>query len=214
MLIVSLPPNDEQAERFTKSGIPTVLIDSDHPGLCRIIADDIQGGRIATQHLIDLGHRKIAFLSDFLETPFHPAMEFRFQGYRESLESAGIPFDPNYLVEGKIGRTSAKKMAKMLLTLKNPPTAVFASSDTHALGILDAAQEMGIKIPEDVSVIGYDNIRESSYNNLSTIDQHLYDSGVIGALMLLEVLGNQITLPYKQYVPLDLVKRNTTAPLS
>ncbi len=61
MLIVSLPPNDEEAEHFTKSGIPTVLIDSDHPRLCRILADDVEGGRIATRHLIELGHQKIAY---------------------------------------------------------------------------------------------------------------------------------------------------------
>jgi DNA-binding LacI/PurR family transcriptional regulator len=214
MLILSLPPNDEEAERFTKSGIPTVLIDSDHPRLCRVIADDTEGGRMATRHLIELGHRKIAFLSDYLETPFHPAMRYRYQGFRETLEQAGIAFNPSYLIEGETGRISARKMARQLLTLEEPPTAIFASSDTHAIGILDTAQELGVKIPQELSVIGYDNIRDSSYNALTTIDQHLYDSGVQGAQMLLDILGDQQTEPIKQYVSLELLERSTTAPAS
>jgi len=212
MLIVSLPPNDEEADHLTKSGIPTVLIDSDHPMLCRIVADDIEGGRIATRHLVELGHRKIAFLSDYLDTPFHPAMKFRYQGYRELLEQTEIPFNPDYLVEGERGRISARIMTKKLMALKNPPTAIFASSDTHAIGVLDAAQEMDIKVPGELSVIGYDNIRDSAYNDLTTIDQGLFYSGAKGAQMLLDVLGNRITRPCKKYVSLKLIKRKTTAP--
>ena len=211
MLIVSLPPNDEEAERFTKSGIPTVLIDSDHPRLCRILADDVEGGRIATRHLIELGHQKIAYLSDYLDTPFHPAMRYRYQGYCEMLEKAGIPFHQKYLVEGEQGRISARKMAKKLLTLEDPPTAIFASSDTHAIGILDAAQEMGINIPDELSVIGYDGIRDSAYNDLTTIDQNLFDSGAKGAQMLLDVLGNLVKGPCKQFVSLNLLRRKSTA---
>jgi len=211
MLIVSLPPNDEEAERFTKSGIPTVLIDSDHSGLCRILADDIEGGRIATRHLIELGHQKIAYLSDYLDTPFHPAMRYRYQGYCEMLEKAGIPFHQKYLVEGKQGRISARKMAKKLLTLEDPPTAIFASSDTQAIGVLDATQEIGIKVPEELSVIGYDGIRDSAYNDLTTIDQNLFDSGARGARMLLDVLGNLVTHPIKQFVSLELLRRKSTA---
>jgi DNA-binding LacI/PurR family transcriptional regulator len=211
MLIVSLPPNDEEADHFAKSGIPTVLIDSDHPLLCRIIADDVEGGRIATRHLIKLGHRKIAFLTDYLDTPFHPAMKFRYHGYREVLEQNDIPFISEYLIEGDRGRIKARIMAKKLMGLKNPPTAIFASSDTHAIGVLDAAQELEIKVPEELSVIGYDNIRDSAYNNLTTIDQSLFNSGAQGAQMLLDVLGHRITSPCKQFVSLKLIKRNTTA---
>jgi DNA-binding LacI/PurR family transcriptional regulator len=179
--------------------------------LCRIVADDIEGGRIATKHLIELGHRKIAFLSDYLETPFHPAMKFRYQGYREILEKTKIPYNPDYLVEGERGRISARIMTKKLMDLSDPPTAIFASSDTHAIGVLDAVQEMGISVPEELSVIGYDNIRDSAYNNLTTIDQSLFYSGAQGAKMLLDVLGHRITRPCKKYVSLKLIQRNTTA---
>jgi LacI family transcriptional regulator len=212
MLIVSLPPDDAQADNFTSFGIPTVLIDSDHSKLCCVVANDVEGARIAIKHLLDLGHRKVAYLSDYLETPFHPAMHYRYQGYREMLAEAGIPFNPDYFLQGERGRINTRALAKKLLTLDEPPTAVFASSDTRAIGILDAAQELNIKVPAELSVIGYDGIRESAYYNLTTIDQNLFDSGVKGANMLLALLNNQIQPPYKQSVSLDLLIRNTTAP--
>ena len=212
MLIVSLPPDDEEAAYFTKSRIPTVLIDAEHPALCCIVADDIEGGRIATSHLIEIGHTKIAFVSHYLTSPFHPSMKRRYQGYREALNNAGIPYTPVYLKEGDRNRESAREMAKELLQLDEPPTAIFASSDTHAIGVLDAAHEIGIKVPEELSVIGYDNIRDSSYNDLTTIDQNLFDSGVKGAQMLLDVIQKVIKHPCKQYVTLDLLNRKTTAP--
>ena len=212
MLIVSLPPNDEEAEHFTRSSIPTVLIDADHPRLCRVVADDVEGGRIATRHLIELGHRKIAFLSHYLDSPFHPSMRNRYQGYREALDEAGIPFDPSYLLEGERDRIAARTMARSLLTLQSPPTAVFAASDTHAIGVLDVAQETGLQVPKELSVIGYDNIRDSAYNDLTTVDQNLFDSGAKGAQMLLDLLGNRVDHPRKQRVSLNLLRRKTTAP--
>jgi LacI family transcriptional regulator len=213
MLIVSLPPNDEQAEYFSKSRIPVVLIDAYHPELCCVVADDTEGGRMAAQHLTDLGHRKIAFLTDYLDTPFHPAMKYRFLGYRSVLEEKGIPFNPAYLIECERGRINSRAMARTLLEMDDPPTAIFAASDTHAIGVLDAAKECGLKVPEQLSVIGYDNIPDSEYNCLTTIDQNLYDSGAKGAHMLLDVLARQIISPEKQYVSLKLLRRNTTGPV-
>lgn len=212
MLIVSLPPTNEQADNFADTRIPTVLIDSENPKLCRIVADDYEGGRIATRHLVELGHRKIAFLSDFLDTPFHPAMRLRYLGFQEVLAQHQIPLNPAYVIEGSRGRINARTMAKKLLTLDDPPTAIFASSDTQALGVLDVAQEMNVKVPERLSVLGYDNIPDAVYNNLSTIDQNLYDSGVKGAQMLLDLLGGLIEPPCKQQVSLNLLRRKTTGP--
>jgi DNA-binding LacI/PurR family transcriptional regulator len=212
MLIVSLPPNDEQADNIIRSRIPAVLIDADHHQLCSVVADDTQGGRMATRYLVSLGHQKIGFLSDYLETPFHPAMYRRFVGYRSVLEEAGIPFNPDYFIEGEYGRSSARAMARTMLGLDDPPTAIFAASDTHAIGVLDAALEVGFKVPERLSVIGYDNIPDSEYSDLTTIDQNLYESGAKGAQVLLDLLGDRIRMPKKQFVSLELLERNTTGP--
>ena len=211
-LLISLPPNDDQAKRFANSNIPTVLIDGFHPDLCCVYPDDVQGGRIATQHLIDLGHRRIAFLSDFLRTPFHPSMSLRCQGYRETLAEAGIPHQPGFQIEGGRGRINARSMARELLSMEIPPTAIFAASDSQAIGILEAASEIGIRVPEDLSVIGYDDIRDAEYVNLTTINQHLDKSGVEGAKLLLDLLAdpdNQVHC--KRKIAVDLVIRATTA---
>ena len=213
VLLISLPPDNDQAQRIAGSNIPSVLIDGYHPDLCCIYPDDVQGGRIATQHLIDLGHRRIAFISDFLRTPFHPSMRLRYQGYRETLTEANIRHNPDYQVEGSRGRINARFMARKLLTLEVPPTAIFAASDSQAIGALEAASELGVRVPEDLSVIGYDDIRDAEYVNLTTINQHLDKSGVEGAKMLLDLLANPThRANCQRAIEVDLVVRSTTAP--
>ena len=210
ILIISLPPNNNQAERFAHADIPTVLIDAYHSQLCCILTDDVRGGKLATQHLINLGHRKISFLSDFLETPFHPSARYRYQGYRKALKENGIPFNPDYHISGERGRTNATKMAQHLLNLDDPPTAIFAGNDVQAIGVLDAARELGVKVPDDLSVLGFDGIRDAEYTNLTTIDQHLYQSGVEGVNMLIDALDNRPEIPLEKRLSLELVARGTT----
>jgi DNA-binding LacI/PurR family transcriptional regulator len=212
ILIISLPPNQEQAHRFIAAGVPTVLVDADHPDICSITSDDSKGGQLATQHLIDLGHQKIAFLSDHLSTPFHPSMRYRFHGYCKALEQNQIVRQQKYQVEGHTGREDARRMARSLLTLDDPPTAIFAASDTHAIGVLDAAQELNINVPADLSVIGYDGIRDAEYLSITTVEQHLYESGTAGASQLLKIIAQGNNAHCNQVLPIELTIRNTTAP--
>jgi DNA-binding LacI/PurR family transcriptional regulator len=211
VLLISLPPDDDQADALSHLYIPVVLIDGYHPDLNCVYPDDKKGGRIATRHLIELGHRKIAFMSDFLTTPFHPSMYLRYQGYREVLQEENIPYLPKYQLEGERGRINARAMARNLLSQDDPPTAVVAASDTHAIGVMDAAQELGVRVPEELSVIGYDNIRDAEYMNLTTIDQHLEQSGIYGAQLLLELLDNHSRESCcKKILDVELVVRGTT----
>ena len=212
ILIISLPPTDLQARRFANGRVPTVLIDAYHPELCCVVADDIQGGCLVTQYLIELGHRKIAFLGDFLETPFHPSMRYRYQGYHQTLEAAGIPCLPEYLVEGYNDRSTARQLARHLLTLPDPPTAIFAGCDTQAIGVLDTAREMGLRVPGDLSVVGYDGIRDAEYLNLTTVEQHLFTSGVEGVKLLLELLGQKTTDSCQENISIELTMRGTAGP--
>jgi DNA-binding LacI/PurR family transcriptional regulator len=213
VLIISMPVVDSQAKRFRESGVSIVLIDSSHPELHRVVVDDIKGGQLATQHLLDLGHRKIAFLSDHLENPLHfSSMRERFDGYCQAVKAAGLPLNPQYQCQGDHGREQAQGMAAELLALPEPPTAIFAASDTQAIGVLDAARELGIKVPEELSVIGYDGIRDAEYMNLTTIQQPLYDSGVEGVNLLLDTLEDPLLPPQETFLPLQLIHRGTTAP--
>ena len=215
LMIISMPINDQQTERLLKNQMPVVLIDSHRPEFSRVIVDDIEGGRLATQHLIDLGHTKIAFLSSHLENPlqFSSTLE-RYHGYRNALESAGIAVNRVYQIEGEHGRKEAEELALRLLNLDDPPTAIFASSDTKAVGVLDAAKRKGIKVPEQLSIIGYDNIRDAEFLELTTIQQPLFQSGVLGCETLLSIIDQPNQEIEEIILPVELVVRKTTAPPS
>jgi DNA-binding LacI/PurR family transcriptional regulator len=212
VIIISIPPNDEQAQRFADSLIPTVLVDAYHSQLNSVVTDDFKGGRKATRYLIELGHKKIAFLGDYLETPFQPSMRYRFNGYKQALVDEGIPFRSDYHVEVENERSQSCEMAKKLLQLEDPPTAIFGGCDIQAIGIIDGASEVGVRIPEDLSVIGYDGIRDSEYLGLTTIQQHLFKSGVEGVNMLLGKLSQKSHEPRTKFIPFDLIQRDTTSP--
>ena len=213
LLIMSLSPTDHTVDAFINAGIPTVLVDATHPRLSHIIIDDHEGGYKATKHLLALGHRKIAYLSDHMhENPFNfqPVID-RYNGYRQALAEANIPFNSAYHRQGELTRRAAKVQARELLTLPDPPTAIFAYSDTQAFGALRAAEELGISVPDDVSIIGYDDIEITEYLHLTTIRQELFQSGQRGAELLLEEINNPVTHPQKIILPTELIQRRTTA---
>jgi DNA-binding LacI/PurR family transcriptional regulator len=213
LLIMSLAPTDHTVDTFINAGIPTVLVDATHPRLSHIIIDDLEGGYQATKHLIDLGHHKIAYLSDHMhENPFNfqPVID-RYKGYRKALAEADIPFCPEYHRQGELSRRAAKQLARDLLTLPDPPTAIFAYSDTQAFGVLRAAEELDINVPGDVSVIGYDDIEITEYLHLTTIRQKLFQSGQRGAKLLLEEINDPAAQPQKIILPTELIQRKTTA---
>lgn len=214
LLVVSLTPSDEDAKQLLESQIPTVLIDAHHPLLSRVIVDNIAGGYQATKHLVGLGHRKIGFISDFLDDPFNSPVRDRFHGYKKALADSAIPFMHNYHLQGKHGRFQAREMAYTLLTLPDPPTAIFAYSDTQAVGVLEAAREMGIKIPDELSVIGFDNIEAAEYLQITTVRQALYESGVRGCKLLLDLMEAPLPTPVEISLPTKLMLRETTAPAS
>jgi DNA-binding LacI/PurR family transcriptional regulator len=161
-----------------------------------------------------LGHTKIAFISSFLKNPLQfSSTIYRFEGYCEALKENGIPRDPRYQVEGEHGREEAKRIAVKLLSQDDPPTAVFASSDTRAIGVLDAAKELNINVPEQLSVVGYDDIRDAEYVNLTTVQQPLFKTGQLAGRKMIEMIENPLSDPVETLLPLKLVIRGTTGPV-
>lgn len=218
-VVISLPPTDQEAERFAQANVPVVLVDAYHENLYAVQIDDVASARTATQHLIDLGHCKIGYIGENLaDNPFHVRpMHDRFAGYCQALTTAGIPFTPTYHQQGKFGWRDARRMAHNLLTLDERPTAIFVYSDSMAFGVLEAAQQLGVAVPEELSVIGFDDVEIAQYFNLTTIRQPLYDTGARGAELLLELLETpEATMPprfpTRIILPTELVIRGTTAP--
>jgi LacI family transcriptional regulator len=215
VLIVSLSPRDDDVERLAHSTLPIVLVDANHHSLRslnRVITDDVAGGRAATQYLINLGHTRIGYISDPIDTPFNfTSSRDRLKGYRQALQAAGIPWRADFHGQGEHGRYEARRLACEMLQQPDRPTAIFAASDTQALGVLEAAQDLNLRVPEDLSVIGYDDIEISEYIGLTTIHQMLYESGKRGVELLLEVLINSAMNPQCDVLPTRLIVRKTTA---
>lgn len=215
-LLLSLPPSDKEAQLLTTTKIPIVLIDSEHPALeemHQVCVDDVAGGELATQHLVDLGHRCIGFIGDIIDNPFNfRSSRDRYQGYRNVLENVGIPFQPDHYAEGEHGRRQAREMAVTMLSQPGRPTAIFAASDTQAVGVLEAARELGLNVPADLSVLGYDDIELADIMQLTTIRQMLFESGKRGVELLLRTLQQPDIEPVHEYLDVELVIRESTAP--
>jgi len=212
LLVVSTLPPEQEVERIQAARIPCILVDAVHPALPSIAVDDGAGGELATRHLVELGHRRIALIGD-------PPHEFRFEwsrdrtrGYERALRHAGIEVRPEYVREGTRLLHVARAIAAELLSLPERPTAIFASSDTQALGVLEAARTLGIRVPQELSVVGFDDIEVASYVGLTTVRQPLAESGRRGAELLLRALGGRPVDLRTELLPLELVVRGTTGP--
>ncbi len=212
LLVVSTLPPEAEVDRLRAAGIPCVLIDAVHESFPSIAVDDVAGGEMATRHLVELGHRRVALIGD-------PPPEFRFdwsrdrtRGYQRALAAAGIEMQVDYVREGTRLPHVARAVAAELLSLPERPTAVFAASDTQAIGVLEAARALGIGVPGELSVIGFDDIEAAGYVGLTTVRQPLVESGRRGASLLLEVLAGQPVAPLHELLPLELIVRGTTGP--
>lgn len=214
LIIISLMPTDDDVQRFRRAGIPVVLVDAIHPDLPYVAVNDVEGGYLATNHLVELGHRRIAFLGDTYPNPFgFTASYHRYLGYAQALAQAGLPLREEYVVTGEHSRRTAHFLAASLLERKPPPTAVFAASDTQALGVLAAAKEHGLRVPEDISVVGYDDLEIATYLDLTTVHQPLFESGETAAQILLAILREE-EVEMRQMLPVHLRLRGSTAPIS
>jgi DNA-binding LacI/PurR family transcriptional regulator len=212
LLVVSTLPPEAEVDRLRAADIPCVLIDAVHTSFPSIAVDDVAGGDIATRHLIELGHRRIALIGD-------PPPEFRFdrsrdrtRGYERALSAAGIEMRSEYVREGTRLPHVARAIAAELLSLPERPTAVFAASDTQAIGVLEAARALDVDVPRELSVIGFDDIEVAAYVGLSTVRQPLAGSGRRGAELLLELLAGHRVEPLRELLPLELILRDTTGP--
>jgi len=212
LLVVSTLPPEAEVDRLRAAEIPCVLIDAVHPSFPSVAVDDVAGGELATRHLVELGHRRVALIGD-------PPPEFRFdwsrdrtRGYQRALAAAGIEARADYVREGTRLPHVARAIAAELLSLPERPTAVFAASDTQAIGVLEAARSLGIRVPAELSVIGFDDIEVAAYLGLTTVRQPLVESGRRGAQLLLDLLAGGRVAPLRELLPLELVVRGTTGP--
>jgi LacI family transcriptional regulator len=210
LIILSLQIDDEEAQRLVDHNLPTVLIEFPHPNLNCVEIDNIEGGRMAAAYLMKKGHRRVAFLgdSDLPEYSIHP-VSLRLSGFRQRLNEAGIDL-PDVLVRlAPYTQEQTRTVAKELLSLPEPPTAIFAATDFQALGVLKAAHYLNVRVPEDLAVIGFDDLDMAEYAELTTICQYLDESGRLSVEILLSQLESPSSLPRHVQIPLNIIERFT-----
>ncbi len=211
VVIPSLSPQ-EILTPLQQAHIPTVVLEHDLPGIHCIAVDDRQGGWLATQHLLSLGHRRIGIIK---REPYTALSVLRFVGYREALKNTGIPFDPALVIESKAGHAAGYDAMQRLLTLPDPPTGVFTHNDVLAMGAMRAIYDAGLRVPEDVSVVGYDDTVSTSYLNprLTTVKSPTAEMGCLAGKIILELAQKEGDLsPQTITLPVKLVVRASTAP--
>jgi LacI family transcriptional regulator len=215
VVIISLDPDDADRRRFRDGGTPVVLVDVAADDLPADAIDDVAGGMMATQHLLSLGHRKIAFVGDHEPTAVGvPASANRRHGYEAALREAGVPIVPEYIRTAPHGQATAEALGDELMSLDPRPTAVFAASDIQAFGVMAAARRAGLNIPGDLSVVGFDDVFVAGLVGLTTVRQPLEIFGVRAGLRLLELLGHPVDHPIPELPPLEMIVRETTAPVA
>lgn len=213
-VVIGLEPLPPEIDAFRAAGTPVVFIEVDIPGFSRVVVDHREGGRIATQHLVDLGHERIGFIGDAEDNPFgFRSSALHHLGYSDVLAASGISADPEIVLTGPHGRDQARTLASVMLALERRPTAIFAASDTQAMGVMDAARELGIEVPADLSVVGFDDIEMSECIGLTTVRQPLEESGRTAAQILIDAIETPDRGVVCEQLPLELAIRQSTGAL-
>ena len=199
--------------------LPTVLVDArtDDGGPPAVVPDEVRGGREATEELIRHGHCRIGFA---INRDDIPATHGRLAGYRQALDVAGLPLDPGLVVAEESESGGGYRASRELLALANPPTALFCFNDRMAMGAYRAAVEAGLRIPDDLSVIGFDNqayIADGLYPALTTMALPHYEMGVWGVERVLDVIehpGRRDGRASHELLPCPLIRRSSVGPPS
>jgi DNA-binding LacI/PurR family transcriptional regulator len=211
LIIMSLAIEDQDARRLHDNGMQTVLIEYSHPQLNSIEIDDAIGGQLAARHIIGKGHRQVAFLGE-IESPekyaIHP-VKSRLQGFKNTLDEAGIPLLKKYIKSAPYMQENSQRAALELLSMDQPPTAIFAAADIQAISIMKVARQLKLRIPDDLAVVGFDDIDIAEYMDLTTIRQYLDQSGRLAAEILLSHLADSDRALQHIKIPLTLIERQT-----
>jgi LacI family transcriptional regulator len=213
-VVLSSEVTTEQLEAFERRNIPVVVIDPLNPppsGFVSIGATNWAGGKAAVEHLIELGHRRIGFIGgpDAAECSMA-----RLHGYLAALRAHGIDVRDDYILSGNFNLPSGVRGASKLLSLAEPPTAIFAGSDLTALGVLDEARRRDLRVPEDLSLVGFDgtDLAEQSVPRLTSVSQPLQEMGRSALRSVLRLAnGEELESLHVEFAT-TLVVRDSTAP--
>jgi LacI family transcriptional regulator len=196
---------------FQAHGVPVVVLGHHLFERPQVNIDNTQAARDMTEYLIELGHRRIGYITG-------PAglttSALRLEGYKLALARHGLGYDPSLVVNGEFTFEGGRYAAKMLIERSTLPTAIFGTNDVTAIGCLTSLKEQGIGVPDQISVVGFDNIAPTQYTNpqLTTIDVPMRDLGAMGVRQLLSALNPETAVAPVHLLPHKLIIRASSAP--
>lgn len=210
LILMALPFDEMTIERIVANSLETVSIECANPAFSSIEIDDAAGGRMVAEYFINRGHTRLGFIgdSDIPDYAFPTSMR-RLAGYQEAIEHAGLQLPPQTISLAEQSMENAARSINQLLDLPEPPTAVFCASDTQAMGALKAARRRGVHVPDELAIIGFDDLDFSEYIGLTTVRQHLEESGRLAVEILLARLEDRERPVQNVRLNLELIQRET-----
>lgn len=213
LLLVDAPLDPPQLERICASGVPMVTVGVVAEHISSLVVDNRAAARLAVGHLTGLGHQRIGLIGGVEDDPYRfSAPVQRYNGYLEALTTARREPDPGLAVPGNFSLEGGAEAMQELLACSDPPTAVFCCSDEMAIGAMQVARDAGLRIPQDLSIVGFDDHDVSEYLGLTTIRQDVVGLGERGAAMLLDRVAQPTGAVTHERHPTRLVVRHTTGP--
>lgn len=213
IVVICSDQMDQHVQELIQSTIPIVVVDMDSADCSVVYSDNITGGTLAINHLYELGHRLIAHIAGDTSTD---AGRARIEGYQQAMERLALPIPGGYLVNGGFfSGEEGKRAMNELLALPERPTAVFVAGDEMAIGAIEAIHEAALRIPEDISVVGYDDIYMAQYitPKLTTVRQDTETIGQHAASVLIEQIVNKKRVTTRDVIPVNLMVRQSTGPV-
>ncbi|WP_298345975.1 LacI family DNA-binding transcriptional regulator [Ferrimicrobium sp.] len=212
LVVVSIPVTSAQVSALRTAHVSLIGLDIKIPSSDSVFIDNVLGGAMVGSHLFAQGYRRIGFIGDLDSGKFRfTSSRARLRGLRGALLKGGLPFETEHVAFCEHGTSPAKECALELLASSRRPDAIFASSDTGALGVLSAALELGLRVPDHLGVIGFDDLEMAEVVGLSTVSQPLSLSGAIVAERLIERLTGSDAQTVHTSLDLHLVQRASTA---
>lgn len=215
-VLLTLPTSDHEVESLTRLDLPVVFLGDAVPGSPSVHIDDREAARLATRHLLNLGHRRIAFLGGDPSEPmrFSAPWQRRF-GFEDALKEVEVTGWDEHVLSGGFTAAGAAAATARLFSTRRPPTAVFAASDEMAFGVIHTVRRIGLRVPEDVSVVGFDDHDLAPLYGLTTVRQDVVAQGRAASRAVLDALASTTTdnraRPASSSAPTELVVRTSTA---
>ncbi len=214
LIVISLPPTEKEFDQILGLGIPVSLIGVASTRCSSVSIDDVMGAELATQHLIDMGHRDIAIMigQNSFAYNFEVADQRR-TGFLKTLEANGLEFNPDYEITADFDTHTSELAMNEFLRRKKLPTAIFCESDEMAIGAIKAIRKKGLRVPEDISVVGYDDHDFAETIGLTTISQPVQFLGQLAASQIMAKIEKPESATAQMKVPISLVIRESVQDL-